>query len=201
MPTPKLATVKLRSCDGSFLFQGQFKKMSSIRNAVHRRDHKERAQPAHRTKLGLLEKHKDYVLRARDFHHKEDRLRALRERARNRNPDEFYHAMINSKTKQGVHVVERLAKFTPEEQLLLKSRDIKYVKLARDVERGKIDRLKQQLHFFEHEDGEDDEVMHRNDHSTHATKKPRHIVFVDSSEQGPLLHLLLQIIVFLSGIV
>jgi len=33
-------------------------KMSSMRNAVQRRNHKERAQPLERSKWGLLEKHK-----------------------------------------------------------------------------------------------------------------------------------------------
>jgi hypothetical protein len=32
--------------------------MSSLRNAVQRRQHRERAQPANREKWGLLEKHK-----------------------------------------------------------------------------------------------------------------------------------------------
>lgn len=39
--------------------------MSSLRNAVKRVEHKERAQPASRRKLGLLEKHKDYGERER----------------------------------------------------------------------------------------------------------------------------------------
>ena len=34
--------------------------MSSLRNAVKRVTHKERAQPAARKRFGLLEKHKDY---------------------------------------------------------------------------------------------------------------------------------------------
>lgn len=41
--------------------------MSSLRNAVKRVEHKERAQPASRRKLGLLEKHKDYGERERAF--------------------------------------------------------------------------------------------------------------------------------------
>ena len=73
--------------------------MSSLRNAVQRRNHKERGQLASRERLGLLEKKKDYVLRAKDFHSKEKRLKALREKAAQRNPDEFYFKMINANTK------------------------------------------------------------------------------------------------------
>ncbi|KAG1331388.1 hypothetical protein COCNU_02G013560 [Cocos nucifera] len=49
--------------------------MSSLRNAIPRRAHKERAQPHARKKFGLLEKHKDYVLRAQAFHKKEETLK------------------------------------------------------------------------------------------------------------------------------
>lgn len=58
----------------------------------------ERAQPLARQKLGLLEKHADYVKRARDFHSKEDRITKLREKASGKNKDEFYFGMIKSKT-------------------------------------------------------------------------------------------------------
>lgn len=48
---------------------------------------------------GLLEKHKDYVLRARDFQRKQATLKQLRSKAAMRNPDEFYFAMQKSRTK------------------------------------------------------------------------------------------------------
>ena len=72
---------------------------SSLRNSIHRRNHKERAQLAHRKKLGILEKHKDYVKRARDYHSKQDRLTRLKQKAAERNKDEFYFSMIKEKTK------------------------------------------------------------------------------------------------------
>lgn len=72
---------------------------ASFRNAVNRRNHKERGQLAGRQRLGLLEKKKDYLLRAKDYHSKQKRLKVLREKALFRNPDEFYFKMINSRTK------------------------------------------------------------------------------------------------------
>jgi len=72
---------------------------TTYRNLIHRREYKERPQPAARRKLGLLEKHSDYVARAANYHGKERRLIALRRRAAARNPDEFYFAMNSSKTK------------------------------------------------------------------------------------------------------
>jgi len=72
---------------------------SSLKNSLHRRNHKERSQLAHRSKLGILEKHKDYVKRARDYHSKQERLQRLRQKAAARNKDEFYFSMIREKTK------------------------------------------------------------------------------------------------------
>lgn len=72
---------------------------SSLRNSIHRRNHKERSQLAHRSRLGILEKHADYVKRARDYHSKQDRLNRLKQKAAERNKDEFYFSMRNEKTK------------------------------------------------------------------------------------------------------
>ncbi|KDN36476.1 hypothetical protein RSAG8_10814, partial [Rhizoctonia solani AG-8 WAC10335] len=73
-----------------------------LRNSLHRRSHKERSQLSHRSKLGLLEKHKDYVLRARDYRSKRDRLRTLKLKAETKNKDEFYFGMNGKKTEKGV---------------------------------------------------------------------------------------------------
>ncbi|GLJ30394.1 hypothetical protein SUGI_0601420 [Cryptomeria japonica] len=121
--------------------------MSSLRNAVKRRTHKERAQPAARSKLGLLEKHKDYVVRARDFHKKEEAIRILQEKAASRNPDEFYFKMINTKIVDGVHRPQSLAKkYSAEEMLLMKTQDIGYVLQKVQSEKKKVERLSSVLH-------------------------------------------------------
>ena len=71
--------------------------MSSLRNAVKRVTHKERSQPQSRDHLGLLEKKSDYKLRSRDYHAKQSRLKSMRTKIANRNPDEFYFGMHRSK--------------------------------------------------------------------------------------------------------
>lgn len=73
--------------------------MSSLRNSLHRPSHKERSQLSHRAKLGILEKHSDYVLRARDYHSKRDRIKRLKQKVAERNKDEFYFGMVRQKTQ------------------------------------------------------------------------------------------------------
>ncbi|KAL9440609.1 hypothetical protein AB3S75_019305 [Citrus x aurantiifolia] len=102
--------------------------MSSLRNAIPRRAHKERAQPQSRKKFGRLEKHKDYVVRAKAYHKKEETIWRLKEKAAFRNPDEFYFKMIKTKTVDGVHGLESQAnKYTQEELMLMKTQDIGYI--------------------------------------------------------------------------
>ncbi|EFJ37989.1 hypothetical protein SELMODRAFT_73763 [Selaginella moellendorffii] len=121
--------------------------MASLRNAVRRREHKERSQPSERARFGLLEKHKDYVLRAKDFHRKEKTIQTLQEKALTKNPDEFYHRMISTKTVNGVHRPKSLAKqYTQEELLLMKTQDVKYILCKAQSEQKKVDRLQAVLH-------------------------------------------------------
>ncbi|KAK7319364.1 hypothetical protein RJT34_04084 [Clitoria ternatea] len=126
--------------------------MSSLRNAIPRRAHKERSQPSSRKKFGLLEKHKDYVQRAKAFHKKEDTLRRLREKASNRNPDEFYFKMVRTRTVNGVHKPESEAnKYTQEELMLMKTQDIGYVLQKLQSERKKVERLNAMLHSIDNQ--------------------------------------------------
>ncbi|KAK9938345.1 hypothetical protein M0R45_015091 [Rubus argutus] len=124
--------------------------MSSLRNAVSRRAHKERSQPESRKKFGFLEKHKDYVERAKVYHTKEETLRRLKEKARFRNPDEFYFKMINTRTVDGIHKTEGQAnKYTPEELLLMKTQDIGYVLQKVQSDKKKIEKLTATLHSLD----------------------------------------------------
>ncbi|KAK5711075.1 hypothetical protein LTR17_018575 [Elasticomyces elasticus] len=76
--------------------------MSSMRNATTRRNHKERAQPTGRARFGLLEKHKDYSLRAADHNLKKREIKSLQQKASERNQDEFYFGMMNSESAGGI---------------------------------------------------------------------------------------------------
>ncbi|XP_065332488.1 probable U3 small nucleolar RNA-associated protein 11 [Cloeon dipterum] len=131
--------------------------MSSWKNAskANQRTHRERHQPAERQHLGILEKKKDYKKRASDFHEKQATLKALRKKALDRNPDEFYHHMINSKLddeKGFVHVeVEKPLDDVnlAVQEKIMNSQDSRYVCLKRVAERNKLKRLQSELHMID----------------------------------------------------
>nr|XP_046256818.1 probable U3 small nucleolar RNA-associated protein 11 [Scatophagus argus] len=127
--------------------------MSSFRKALksRQRNHHERSQPGFRKHLGLLEKKKDYKLRADDYHKKQNTLSALRKKALDKNPDEFYFNMISSQLQDGVHVARKgeAEEMTEEQKKVMRTRDIKYVEMKRLAEAKKIERLKGELHLLD----------------------------------------------------
>lgn len=75
-------------------------------NKAHKmaqRLHRERRQPERRKKFGYLEKKKDYKKRAADHHHKAQQIKKLKNKALDRNPNEFHLHMINSRIVDGIH--------------------------------------------------------------------------------------------------
>ncbi|KAG8533805.1 uncharacterized protein KY384_001546 [Bacidia gigantensis] len=120
--------------------------MSLMRNAIQRRNHKERAQPREREKWGLLEKHKDYSLRARDYNAKKARLNILRAKAADRNPDEFHYGMLSSQSKTGRKIVDRGNPVLSHEAAeLLKTQDSGYLQTMLQSTRRAIEKLESEI--------------------------------------------------------
>jgi U3 small nucleolar RNA-associated protein 11 len=125
--------------------------MASLRNAIPRKAHKERSQPAERKHLGLLEKKKDYIERARDFQRKVGKIKDLKKKVLERNPDEFYFGMLSSKTKGGVHETQRKDghdKMSHAEICLLKDQDLGYLGMKQSEDARKAARLQKDLHLL-----------------------------------------------------
>jgi U3 small nucleolar RNA-associated protein 11 len=119
---------------------------STMRNAIQRRNHKERAQPLARDRWGLLEKRKDYKLRAADHKAKRAKLKILREKATNRNPDEFAFGMLSAKTRGGVKIGDRGNKALGHETvLLLKGQDASYIKTMLNKTRRERQKVEEQV--------------------------------------------------------
>ncbi|XP_033740751.1 LOW QUALITY PROTEIN: probable U3 small nucleolar RNA-associated protein 11 [Pecten maximus] len=144
--------------------------MASLRNLekARARKHRERSQPAARAKLGYLEKKKDYKERASDYHRQQNTLKALKKKALNRNPDEFYFNMVRTQKVDGVH--QRKEETEPEvtevQTKFMFSQDLRYVNMKRTAELKKIEKLKSSLHLLDSED----------------KPKNKHTIFVDTEK-------------------
>lgn len=123
---------------------------SSWRNAIPRRMYRERGQLKSREHLGLLEKKRDYKRRAKDYHSKEGVIKKLSEKARQRNPDEFYHKMVNATVKEGQHhTIVKGGAEAQKRRKLEEDQDIALVGLKRTVEKSRADKLQSNLHLID----------------------------------------------------
>lgn len=145
--------------------------MSSWKKATksNQKTHRERSQPAARANLGILEKKKDYKLRAQDKSEKQETLKLLRKKALNKNPDEFYHHMVNSKIQKGEHFEkDKVEDLSADQMKLMETQDIKYITMKRTIEKRKIERLQSQLHQID----------------TSNKTKNRHYFFVENEKDA-----------------
>lgn len=149
-----------------------------MRNAVQRRNHKERAQPIEREKWGLLEKRKDYKLRAADHRQKKAKLKILSQKARDRNPDEFSFKMMSSQVdKQGRKVIDRGNKALSVEVVkLLKTQDAGYIRTMLQMTRKEREELEQKLIM---EEQGDVRAVRDGD----RVKQGKHRVFVEDEDE------------------
>ncbi|RHZ45015.1 rRNA-processing protein UTP11 [Aspergillus thermomutatus] len=129
--------------------------MSSMRNAVQRRQHRERGQLEGREKWGILEKHKDYSLRAKDYNAKKAKIKRLQELAANRNPDEFAFGMMSAhsrtKGKHGSAARDSAAKrgLSHDAIKLLKTQDAGYLRTTGERIRREMEKLEKEVRLQE----------------------------------------------------
>ncbi|KAI3403794.1 hypothetical protein KGF56_003429 [Candida oxycetoniae] len=124
--------------------------MTKLVHNVQKKQHRERSQKTSRARYGLLEKKKDYKLRAADYHKKQAALKALKEKAKSHNPDEYFHAMTKRKTDdKGILIADRGNEALSVDQVkLLKTQDINYIRTMRMQELNKI-KKEQEMKLFQ----------------------------------------------------
>ncbi|QGN14355.1 U3 small nucleolar RNA-associated protein 11 [Kluyveromyces marxianus] len=128
--------------------------MGALQHSIQKKQHRERSQVQERSRFGFLEKHKDYVKRAQDYHKKEKTLKVLKSKAKERNPDEFYYGMNSKRVDEdGLLVTSRHGAseddgvLTMDQVKLLKTQDSNYVRTMRLVEKRKAEKKREQVLF------------------------------------------------------
>lgn len=139
------------------------KEGGSLRHVVHKRVHLERQQPKARQRLGYLEKHKDYIKRAKNFHQKEDTIKLLHRKAYFKNEDEFAFGMASSVMKDG-RWLQKTKHLSNDELKLLESQDATYVGLRERMDKKAAVKQTSTLHFLD------------------ADRPNKHTLFVDEDE-------------------
>lgn len=91
-------------------------------------------------------------------------IEKLSEKARQRNPDEFYHKMINATIKDGEHhTIQRQTSETKKNMKLDQLHDLALVGLKRQVEKNKADKLQSNLHLIDFGNKQNQHIFFVND--------------------------------------
>lgn len=148
----------------------------------------------------------DYSLRAADYNKKKKYLKHLRDKAEDRNEDEFYFGMMSrkgpgSRATDGKHWKGTVSgdrgnkAMDMETVRLLKTQDIAYIRTMRQVTAKKVAKLQEQVvltrgldRLDEEDDDEGDDDMDDDDDDMFdlgpsKPKAPRKIVFVDDEDE------------------
>ncbi|TID28274.1 hypothetical protein CANINC_002587 [Pichia inconspicua] len=140
--------------------------MAKLVHNVQKKQHRERSQVSSRARFGLLEKKKDYKLRSANFHQNQAKLKLLKEKAKVRNDDEYYHAMTKRRTnEQGILLQTRefSESLTNDQVLLMKGQDMNYLNMISTNEANKIEKGLHNANLFK--------------------SKGKHTVFVESKDE------------------
>lgn len=147
----------------------------------------------------------DYSLRAKDYNKKQKVLKNLRQKAAERNEDEFYFGMMsrqgpgsrimNGKSWDGKVKGDRGNKTLDQDTVrLLKTQDRAYVRTMRQIARKEVAQLEEQVVLTrgldrlddDADDAEDSEADDSDDEMLDLSAKPkpaRKIVFLDNEEE------------------
>jgi len=179
--------------------------LTNTSHSVQRRSHRERAQPLERVRLGLLEKKKDYQKRAKDYSKKKATLKSLREKAADRNEDEFYFGMMSrsgpgSRLSRGKAFTGTVDGDRGNEAMdvdtvrLLKTQDLGYLRTMRNIAAKDVRELEERYILAggldmpsddEDEDSDDDDDGQQLVQASRRPKPngPRKIVFCDGVDE------------------
>lgn len=139
----------------------------SLKRYIKHKEKRERGQLSSRKHLGLLEKKKDYRLRATDFHKKREEIRALQTLSATRNEDEYYQEMTNLEVNDQGEAIKKKKQLDSKTIKHHKDVDLKYLEGKLQQINNEMKKLQGQLASLEESD-----LVSR-----------EHVVFVDDEEE------------------
>ncbi len=126
---------------------------SSLKNVIPKRKYRERSNPTYRANSKPIERHSDYVRRAKRNHLREDTINRLKVKATLKNDNEFTHGMEKARMLNGEHVRDAAVGLgtaeEQEERRRLKQRNLNMVKVHRARIARQIEQMRPTIHFME----------------------------------------------------